>query len=114
MQCVPCIYVIHTLYSHGTCIVFNMIPCHLHWKIYFLVKYMTCLVINTSTQCIAVTFIDVGYTLRLIQLRFINDERKEIVIFTLPINVIYKSHDYVAHFPCIQTCMLKKRDTMSL
>ena len=34
----------------------------------------------------------------------------EIVIFTLPINVNNKSHDYVAHFPRIQTCMLKKRD----
>ena len=40
------------------------------------------------------------------QRRFINDERMEIVIFTLPINVIYKSHDCMAHFPRIQTCML--------
>ena len=32
----------------------------------------------------------------------------EIVIFTLPINLNYKSHDYVAHFPRIQTCMLEK------
>ena len=62
MQCVPCIYAIHTLYSHGTYIVFNMIPRHLHWKLYSLVKYMTCLVIHTSTQRIAMTFIDVGYT----------------------------------------------------
>ena len=38
----------------------------------------------------------------------------EIVIFTLSINVNNKSHDYMAHFPRIQTCMLKKRDTMSL
>ena len=38
----------------------------------------------------------------------------KIVIFTLPINVNNKSHDFVAHFPRIQTCMLKKRDTMSL
>ena len=62
MQCVPCIYAIHTLYLHGTYIVFNMIPRHLQWKIYSLVKYMTCLVIYTSTQHIAVTFTDVGYT----------------------------------------------------
>ena len=62
MQCVPCIYAIHTLYSHGTYIVFNMIPRHPHWKLYSLVKYMTCLVIHTSTQGIVVTFIDVGYT----------------------------------------------------
>ena len=34
MQCVHCIYAIHTLYSHGTYIVFNMIPRHLHWKLY--------------------------------------------------------------------------------
>ena len=38
----------------------------------------------------------------------------EIVIFTLFINVNNKSHDYVAHIPGIQTCMLKKGDTMSL
>ena len=38
----------------------------------------------------------------------------EIVIFTIPINVKNKSHDNMAHFPRIQTCMLKKRDTMSL
>ena len=62
MQCVPCIYAIHTLYSHGMNIVFNMIPRHLYWKLYSLVKYMTCLVIHTSTQRIAMTFIDVGYT----------------------------------------------------
>ena len=36
----------------------------------------------------------------------------EIVIFTLPINVNNKSHDYVAHFPRIQACMFKKQDTI--
>ena len=114
MQCVPCIYAIHTLYSHGTYIVFNMIPHHLHWKLYSLVKYMTCLVIHTSTQRIAMTFIDVGYTCDVNTVTLHNDERMKIVIFTLPINVNNKSHDFVAHFPRIQTCMLKKRDTMSL
>ena len=93
MQCVPCIYAIHTLYLHGTYIVFNMIPRHLHWKIYSFVKYMTCLVIHTSTQRIAVTFIDVGYTCDGYIVTFINDERMEIVTFTLPINVNYKSDD---------------------
>ena len=114
MQCVPCIYVIHTLYSHGTYIVFNMIPRHLHWKLYSLVKYMTCLVIHTSTQRIAMTFIDVGYTCDVNTVTLHNVGRMKIVIFTLPINVNNKSHDFVAHFPRIQTCMLKKRDTMSL
>ena len=53
------------------------------------------------------TFIDVGYMCDVNTVTFINDERMEIVIFTLPINVNNKSHDYMAHFPSIQTCMLK-------
>ena len=114
MQCVPCIYAIHTLYLHGAYIVFNMISHHLQWKIYSLVKYMTCLVIRSSMQRIAMTFTYVELTCDIITVSFINNERMEIVIFTIPIDVSYKSHDYVAHFHRIQRCMLKKRENMSL
>ena len=61
MQCVPCIYVIHTLYLHGRYIVLNIIPRHLQWMIYP-GKIHDLLVIHTSMQDIAVTFIDVEYT----------------------------------------------------